>query len=92
MTAISMTAIRSALFSAVLATTACASDYSDEPVWDGEIETILVANCARCHGETNVPGAPDDLRRDQYAGAFESRKRIRARYQLQRIRHGANAT
>lgn len=57
------------LLLALLALPACGEEIPENPTWHGEVETILVANCGRCHGETKAPGAPDMMRLDQYDGA-----------------------
>ncbi len=57
----------------------CGEEIPSDPTWVADIEIMLTANCARCHGETKAPGVPPELRLDRYDEAFDARERIRQR-------------
>ncbi len=67
------------LFLALLATSACAEEYPEEPTWNGEIELIISANCGRCHGEELHNGAPAGSRLVRFRDAMEWADRILGR-------------
>lgn len=59
------------------------------PTWDNQVQQLLADNCAICHTDPPVGGAPAGFRLDKYTtadmedgglmGAFEKRDRIFAR-------------
>lgn len=61
-----MSPIMRAFALAVAALGACAEPVPDAPTWFGDVQPILVANCARCHGA--IPAAPEiaGFRLDRY--------------------------
>ena len=56
----------------------------ENPTWDGDVEAILVSNCAACHGAPPNASGQADFRLDVYddegdiRGAFSQRDRILA--------------
>lgn len=56
---------RAWIIAAVGAAGACDSAVSD-PTWVDDIQTIVQANCVRCHGDPAIGGAPQGFRLDRY--------------------------
>ncbi len=56
------------VLAAILATSAagCAEPAPDAPTWFADVQPILIANCARCHGATPWPAAPVGVRLDRF--------------------------
>ncbi len=51
---------------------ACAEPVPDAPTWFADVQPIMMANCARCHGADPDPAAPTGIRLDRYvAGDLE---------------------
>jgi len=51
---------------AMLASTGCASEPISEPSFQVDILPLVAANCARCHGDPALGGAPSWFRLDAY--------------------------
>jgi hypothetical protein len=54
-------------FALVLLVAGCADSGASTPTWVDDVQPILVANCARCHGANQIGGAPVTFRLDRYA-------------------------
>jgi hypothetical protein len=54
---------------ALIAAAACTEPVPDAPTWFGDVQPILMANCARCHGAAADPEAPAGVRLDRYVSA-----------------------
>jgi len=63
----------------VLALSGCSEDVPQDPTWFGNVQNILTANCARCHGPIKAPGVPPNLRFDRYEDSVANLDRILAR-------------
>jgi hypothetical protein len=50
----------------IIAIGACAPAVPAEPTWVEDVQPILLANCARCHGSEPIFGAPSTFRLDVY--------------------------
>ena len=69
-----------------LALAACADPVPDAPTWFADVQPIVMANCARCHGADPDPETPPGVRLDRYvagdddtADAWDYQESIRVR-------------
>ena len=44
----------------------CSPAVPEDPTWTEDVRSILMANCARCHTDPPIGGAPNYLRLDRY--------------------------
>lgn len=58
--------IRTALMTAMLGLASCADPVPETPTWFADVQPILTANCARCHGATPETAQIADFRLDRY--------------------------
>lgn len=62
-----MYALRLAPFAIVGLLAGCSPTVPYAPTWTNDVQPILLANCARCHSEPAIGGAPSYFRLDVYA-------------------------
>lgn len=64
--------------------TGCGPDTPAQPTWSEDVRPILLANCARCHGEEPAGGAPAAFRLDRYEDGGRRGARTMAPYLAER--------
>lgn len=52
----------------------CAEPVPETPTWFADVQPILIANCARCHGASPDPLAPAGVRLDRYVAGDAERE------------------